>query len=110
MHPIRVYTHLHFHNKTYEGKKVVIAERMTDEFVKGYGEVLHETVFSLLLRGDTHSTHRWNDVVCSGSVPVLVTDYMIPPYNELVPFESYGVFVRESHIDSIWVETLVTPL
>ncbi|CAE6967878.1 MNN2 [Symbiodinium sp. CCMP2592] len=101
MHPIRVYTHRHFHNKTYEGKKVVIAERMTDEFVKGYGEVLHETVFSLLLRGDTHSTHRWNDVVCSGSVPVLVTDYMIPPYNELVPFESYGVFVRESHIDRL---------
>ena len=38
-------------------------------------------------------TFRFIDAVCSGSVPVLVTDKMVPPFDELVPFESYGVLV-----------------
>lgn len=101
MHNIRFYAHELFHGKTYEGKKVVIAERNSDFFQNDYKEMLHNTIFALLLRGDTRDTHRFNDVVCSGAVPVLVTDTMVPPFDEITQFESYGVVVWERQLEEM---------
>jgi len=63
--------------------------------------LLHTSRFNLILRGDVEFSYRFNEAVCSGGVPVLVTDHWIPPFNELFPFESYGVFVHEKDVGSL---------
>jgi hypothetical protein len=60
-----------------------------------FEKLLYSSKFSLILRGDVEFSYRFNEVVCSGGVPVLVTDYWVPPFNEVVPFEDYGVLVKE---------------
>jgi len=63
--------------------------------------LLQHSRFNLILRGDVEFSYRFNEAVCSGGVPVLVTDHWIPPFNELFPFESYGVFVHEKDVGSL---------
>lgn len=66
-----------------------------------FDHLLQASRFNLILRGDVEFSYRFNEAVCSGGVPVLVTDHWIPPFNELFPFESYGVFVLEKDIGSM---------
>eukprot|EP00747_Dinoflagellata_sp_TGD_P222364 gnl/TRDRNA2_/TRDRNA2_94068_c0_seq1.p1 gnl/TRDRNA2_/TRDRNA2_94068_c0~~gnl/TRDRNA2_/TRDRNA2_94068_c0_seq1.p1 ORF type:complete len:397 (+),score=4.72 gnl/TRDRNA2_/TRDRNA2_94068_c0_seq1:95-1285(+) len=89
-HPIRKHVADLFHN----GKDVLIEDTINNAL---YKERIHGSVFGLILRGDTRWTHRFNDVVCSGAIPVLVTDIMVPPFNEIMPFQDYGVLINETN-------------
>jgi hypothetical protein len=61
-----------------------------------YNDLLVNTSFTLVLRGDKEFSYRFTEAVCSGSVPVLVSDGWIVPYSQhLVPFQEYGVQVSE---------------
>jgi len=66
-----------------------------------FDELLQTSRFNLILRGDVEFSYRFNEAVCSGGVPVLVTDKWIPPFNEFLPFESYGVLVNENDLDGL---------
>merc|ERR1719389_1347958 len=66
-----------------------------------YDDLLHSSKFLLILRGDVEFSYRFNEVVCSGGIPVLVTDSWVPPFNELVPFESYGVLCKEDRVGEL---------
>lgn len=102
--PIRQRAHNLFHN----GKDIMIVDF---DWTKGSGDsgnshqeyhkLLHGSVFNLILRGDTLWSNRFNDVVCSGGVPVLVTKDWVPPLSELVPFDSYGVLIEESQLENM---------
>ena len=59
-------------------------------------------------RGQALFTYRFNEAVCSGGVPVLITgtssvggSYYVPPFDEFVPFTAYGVLVREQKVSQL---------
>lgn len=66
-----------------------------------YDELLHDSRFNLILAGDVPFSYRFNEAVCSGGVPVLVTEQWIPPLSEFLDFDSYGVLVKESDIHNL---------
>lgn len=66
-----------------------------------FDALLHKSRFNLILRGDVQFSYRFNEAVCSGGVPVLVTDSWVPPFNEIIPFQSYGVLVHEKDLLSL---------
>ncbi|CAJ1360173.1 unnamed protein product [Effrenium voratum] len=78
---------------------VIVVDRLDDSH--GYEELLYSSVFPLILEGDMLQTFRFTEAVCSGGIPVLVTSSQVPPLQELVPFESYGVLFREEELPSL---------
>ena len=59
-------------------------------------ELNSRTTFALILRGDVRFSYRSNEAICSGGIPVLLTDYMVPPLNDALPWESFGVLINET--------------
>lgn len=55
---------------------------------------------------DVLFTYRFSEAVCSGGIPVMVTSSQVPPLQDLVPFETYGVLIRDEEIpgaETNWV-------
>eukprot|EP00929_Paragymnodinium_shiwhaense_P102606 TRINITY_DN65803_c0_g1_i10.p2 TRINITY_DN65803_c0_g1~~TRINITY_DN65803_c0_g1_i10.p2 ORF type:complete len:271 (-),score=8.38 TRINITY_DN65803_c0_g1_i10:163-975(-) len=67
----------------------------------GFYSMMYDTVFNLILRGDTRTTFRFSEAVCSGGIPVLITDALVPPFEQLIPFESYGILHDENDLESL---------
>lgn len=61
-----------------------------------FKELILNSLFSLVIRGDVEFSYRFTEAVCSGGIPVLLADGWVPPLQSLSPFESYGVHVKES--------------
>ena len=38
------------------------------------------------------------DTICGGGIPVLLTDYLVPPFEDTLPWESFGVIINESRV------------
>lgn len=79
----------------------VIVESSTQKgAAEDYRRLLGDSLFGLILPGDRYPyTGRFSEVVCSSAVPVLAVDgWNPPPFDELVPFSSYGVRVREDSL------------
>ena len=47
---------------------------------------------------DVLFTYRFSEAVCSGGIPVMVTSSQVPPLQDLVPFDTYGVLIRDEEI------------
>eukprot|EP00408_Alexandrium_pacificum_P040386 CAMPEP_0171276848 /NCGR_PEP_ID=MMETSP0790-20130122/64053_1 /TAXON_ID=2925 /ORGANISM="Alexandrium catenella, Strain OF101" /LENGTH=256 /DNA_ID=CAMNT_0011745963 /DNA_START=42 /DNA_END=812 /DNA_ORIENTATION=- len=95
MHPFRYAAKVALH----DGESIVIADASEDNW--DFDELLYSSVFSLILRGDAIMTSRVNEAVCSGGIPVLVTDSWIPPFNETVPFTSFGLIHAEAEVGTL---------
>ena len=54
-----------------------------------FDDLLYSSVFGLVLEGDALFTFRLNEVICSGSIPVLVSSSQVPPLQDLVPFVAW---------------------
>lgn len=80
-------------------EKRIIADKNDTRW--DYDDLLHESKFVLILRGDQEFSYRFTEAVCSGGVPVLVTDSWVPPFSEVKPFTSYGIQMLESQIDKL---------
>mmetsp|Transcript_73963 Transcript_73963/g.233610 ORF Transcript_73963/g.233610 Transcript_73963/m.233610 type:complete len:454 (-) Transcript_73963:30-1391(-) len=77
----------------HDGERIVVTD--TDDPRWGFNELLYSSAFNLILRGDALMTYRVNEAICSGGIPVLVTDTWVPPFNETVPFETFGLIHDE---------------
>ncbi|CAE7257846.1 rib-1 [Symbiodinium necroappetens] len=66
-----------------------------------FDDLLYSSVFGLVLEGDALFTFRLNEVICSGSIPVLVSSSQVPPLQDLVPFETYGVMVADDELPEL---------
>merc|ERR1712187_208696 len=51
--------------------------------------------------GDVEFSYRFNEAVCSGGVPVMITERWIAPFNEFMPFETYGITVPEHNVHNL---------
>jgi hypothetical protein len=75
---------------------IVVDSHSTEAVLYDFTDLLVNTSFTLVLRGDKEFSYRFTEAVCSGSVPVLVSDGWIVPFSQhLVPFQDYGVQVSE---------------
>merc|ERR1719478_986980 len=84
----------------HDGKSVVISDKNDEQDTYDFDDLMISSRFVLILAGDDVWSFRFNEAVCSGGVPVLVTNLWIPPFENIVPFETYGVLVRESSLDN----------
>ena len=67
-----------------------------------YEQLMFDTVFALILRGDQPYSYRYTEAVCSGAVPVMVlSGGWVPPFSSLAPFSSYGVEVAEDDLPGL---------
>lgn len=78
---------------------VVIANKNDQTY--NFDNLMASSHFSLVIRGHVPFSYRFSEAVCHDTVPVLVSDDWVPPFSELVPFESYGVRVAESNVDAL---------
>jgi hypothetical protein len=58
-------------------------------------EIMARAKYTLVVRGDAQYSYRFTEAVCSGSVPVLISDGWVPPFSSLLPFDKYGVRISE---------------
>ena len=80
---------------------VILVDRLDDSY--DYDELLYSTVFSLILEGDMLQTFHFPEAVCSGGIPVLISSNWVPPLQELVPFETYGLRFRDDELPELMV-------
>ena len=64
--------------------------------------LLWNSVFNLVLaKPDSHDV-RFNEVVCSGGIPVAIADdSWVPPFDGFIRFSSYGFLFRDSDVSKL---------
>ena len=96
-HTIRRRVKKELHNPI-EGVQILSREDTSFE----YWQLLSTTEFALVLRGHVSFSYRYSEVVCSGAIPVLISDEWVPPLEDLTPFLEYGVRIPEAqYVDTV---------
>lgn len=67
--------------------------------VNAYTKVMAESTFTLCGRGFGKNSFRISECIRQQSVPVYISDEFVIPHN--VPFDYYGVLIKEKDIDRI---------
>jgi hypothetical protein len=81
---------------------IIVDSASDDGGVYSYQQLMYDTTFALILRGDQPYSYRYTEVVCSGTVPVMVlSDGWVPPFSSLHPFTEYGVQVTEDELPTL---------
>ena len=92
-----------FHNPD-EGI-VIVDSSLNSSADWDYTDIMSASWFTLAVRGDNEFSYRFTESLCSGSIPVMVTDKWVPPFSSLIPFERYGVRILESELETM-IDTL----
>jgi len=66
-----------------------------------YEQLMFDSVFTLILRGDQPYSYRYTEAVCSGAVPVMVDSGWVPPFSGLHNFSDYGILVLPSELPGL---------
>jgi len=91
-HPLRAQVQ-RLHNPE---KNIVIVGNGNNAY--DYWKLLSEATYALVIRGHVSFSYRFSEVVCSGAIPVLLSDDWVPPFDDLVPFHEYGIRVPEAQV------------
>lgn len=67
---------------------------------KEYNVLLQTTKFCFMARGDSTSSSRLFDVINSACVPVIVSDWIFLPFQNLIDYSKFVIFARESDVIS----------
>ena len=67
-----------------------------------YHQMIASSEFGLVIRGDVAFSYRFTETVCGGSVPVVIADNWVMPFDDLVPFATYGLRVDEDQIERVY--------
>lgn len=81
-------------------RQIFVLSKDDDTFE--YWELLSRSIFALVMRGHVAFSYRFSEVVCSGAIPILISDEWVPPFEDLVSFDQYGVRVTEGSISNIY--------
>jgi hypothetical protein len=71
-----------------------------------YAELMGTSAFTAVIRGDVEFSYRFTEAVCSGAVPLLLSDGWVPPLNGTMPFHTYGVAAAQAEIGDALLERL----
>ena len=90
---------------------VVIVDAASEEGASyDYRLLMYDTLFALILRGDQPYSYRYTEVVCSGSVPVMLSsDGWVTPFSSLHPFTDYGILVTDAELPGLVVRLRAMP-
>ena len=92
---------LHNPNK---GIKIIVTEsspdvstrsRLNDALVKEYADLIGNTKFGLVPRGEHHFSYRLMETLAAGAIPVILSDDWILPFSELVEYDRFAVVLAE---------------
>merc|ERR1712060_696615 len=83
----------------HNGVDRVIANSSDAEY--DFDTLLQHSRFNLILPGDIEFSYRFAEAVCSGGVPVMIGAHWVPPFDEFVRFESYGVYIQKDLLHTI---------
>ena len=81
------------------GAGVIVVSKSDQSYA--YDELMSGSHFSLVLHGHVPFSYRFSEAVCHDTIPVLVSDAWVPPFSEMVPFESYGVRIKEADVEHL---------
>lgn len=95
-HPVRQTMHQLLHNTSGD---ILILDSSDDSI--DYWQLLSRSVFALVIRGDQAFSYRFSEAVCSGAIPVLISDDWVPPFEEVFQFHEYGVRVKERRLQDL---------
>ena len=75
----------------------------SDDCGKGeYTEMLRNTSFSLVMRGDNLYSYRLLEVLSAGAIPVIFSDTWVLPFYEVVDYSKFAIVMKERE----WNQTL----
>jgi hypothetical protein len=63
--------------------------------LKDYAELMRASTFSICPRGYGNTSFRICEALEQGSIPVYISDDPMLPFNDIIPFESYGLVFRD---------------
>lgn len=63
-----------------------------------YDELLRTTTFCFVVRGDSTSSSRFFDALASGCIPIVVSDWIYLPFQNLIDYSRFCIFVRDSEV------------
>ena len=61
-----------------------------------YKELLQNTAFGLVLRGDNLYSYRFLEVLSAGAIPVIFSDRWLLPFYEAVDYSKFAIVLKES--------------
>jgi hypothetical protein len=61
-----------------------------------FTELLMNTQFGLVIRGDAHYSYRFMEVMSAGAIPVIFSDYWVLPFFEVIDYRKFAVLIKES--------------
>ena len=73
----------------------------TQETDIAYVELLENSVFALVPRGDTEFSYRLLEVMSFGCIPIIISDGLIPPFDRLINWEDCAIRIPENRITRI---------
>jgi hypothetical protein len=91
---------------------IVIVDAATVEGARyEFQQLMYDTVFALIMRGDQPYSYRYTQAVCSGAVPVMVvSDGWVPPFSTLHSFSEYGILVHLADLPHLISQLRALPL
>jgi hypothetical protein len=91
---------------------VVIVDTASEEGARyEFRQLMYDTAFALILRGDQPYSYRYTEAVCSGAVPVMVaSDGWVPPFSTLHPFSEYGILVHLADLPHLVSQLRALPM
>ena len=66
-----------------------------------YYQLLNESIFAIVPRGDAHFSYRLLEVMSFGCIPIILSDGLILPFDRTIPWETLSVHVAEGDVERI---------
>jgi hypothetical protein len=92
--------------KKYNNNKIVVIERTNTKY--DYGELLTESLFSLVIEGDTPWSYRLTETINAGSIPIIIKpkNKNIFAFDELIDYSLFSIVIDEDEIDVLMTNIL----
>ena len=66
-----------------------------------YKDLLTNTRFGAVVRGDTFYSYRFLEVMSAGAIPVILSDRWALPFHEVLDYESFAILAREQDVGKL---------
>lgn len=80
---------------------VFVDSRLPNATKWSYKDLLTNSTFTVVNRGDVEFSYRYTEAVCSGAVPVVISDNWVMPFVSLMPLDLYGVRIAEKDLSQM---------
>ena len=66
--------------------------------ISDYHNILYHSKFCLIVRGDTTSSSRLFSALAFGCIPIILSDWILLPYESIINYNKFSIFLEESFI------------